>query len=71
LSADAGRAGQAVLALAEALPEAAPAASEPVPTPPMSVLVAERHPLRERDRAVVGFAESQPCRCRVGFHLSL
>lgn len=35
------------------------------------IIVAERHPLPKHDEAVLDFARNLPCRCHVGFHLSL
>jgi hypothetical protein len=37
----------------------------------IEIVVAERHPLRSRDEAVLQFARSLPGRCRVTFHVSL
>jgi hypothetical protein len=35
------------------------------------VIVGERHPLPSRDEAVLDFARSLPCRCRLVYHVSL
>lgn len=35
------------------------------------ILVGERHPLASHDDDVLEFAQSQPCRCRVVYHVSL
>jgi hypothetical protein len=45
-----------------------PAADE---TPPVSILVAERHFLRSHDERIVDFARGLGPRCRLSFHLSL
>src|SRR5690606_6152043 len=37
----------------------------------VSVIVAERHPLRSRDAAIEAFVRSIPFRCRLGYHISL
>ena len=38
---------------------------------PMQILVGERHPLPSHDDAVLEFARSLPCRCRLVHHVSL
>ncbi len=35
------------------------------------IIVAERHPLQAHDAAIVEFAQSLPCRCRLVHHVSL
>jgi hypothetical protein len=35
------------------------------------IIVGERHPLPSHDEVVLGFARSQPCRCRLVYHVSL
>jgi hypothetical protein len=37
----------------------------------LQIVVAERHPLRSHDEAIIEFARTLPCRCRVVRHLSL
>ena len=37
----------------------------------VDLIVAERHPLKSADDALIAFTESLPCRCRVAYHLSL
>ena len=38
---------------------------------PMQIIVGERHPLLSHDDAVLEFARSLPCRCRLVHHVSL
>lgn len=40
-------------------------------TSTIDLIVAERHPLKSADDALMLFAEALPCRCRVAYHLSL
>ncbi len=40
-------------------------------TSTIDLIFAERHLLRSADDAIMVFAESLPCRCRVAYHLSL
>ena len=37
----------------------------------IDLIVAERHPLKSADDALMSFAEGLPCRCRLAYHLSL
>lgn len=37
----------------------------------LDAIVAERHPLSRHDEGVLEFCRELPCRCRVGFHMSL
>jgi preprotein translocase subunit SecA len=37
----------------------------------IDLIIAERHPLKSADDALLLIAESLPCRCRVAYHLSL
>jgi hypothetical protein len=37
----------------------------------IDIIVAERHPLQAHDAAIVEFAQSLPCRCRLVHHVSL
>ena len=37
----------------------------------IDLIVAERHPLKSADAALLLIAEGTPCRCRVAYHLSL
>src|SRR5688572_25749933 len=37
----------------------------------IDIIAGERHPLRERDDAVIEFGKSLSCRCRIAFHISL
>ena len=37
----------------------------------IELIVAERHPLRSVDEALLQFAEELPCRCRISHHLAL
>ena len=38
---------------------------------PMQIIVGERHPLLSHDDAILEFAYSRHCRCRLGHHVSL
>lgn len=40
-------------------------------TATIDLIVAERHPLKSADDALIAFTESLPCQCRVAYHLSL
>lgn len=60
--------GPAVIALATAL---AGPSSPPADAPPLSLIVAERYPVRARDDALERFAAEWPAPVRLGFHLSL
>jgi hypothetical protein len=68
-------AGQAdsrlVLLPAEALAGLPSVGTDPGRSLPISLIVAERHPLRSKDQALAEFAESLPPPCRLGFHVSL
>lgn len=64
------RAGQVILALARDLPTLA---VEPTPgtTPEITVLVAERHPVRERDQAITSALAPLPFASSLRFFLAL
>lgn len=64
------RAHSVSLALVRHLPAQPPMIAGDVTTP-LSILVAERHPLRAEDERVERLAGELPYECRVRFHLSL
>ncbi|HSL68918.1 MAG TPA: hypothetical protein VK864_01685 [Longimicrobiales bacterium] len=71
LAAEFGSKGRVRALLARQLSSAA---AERLPLDPaaiLSLIVAERHPLRARDAELLRFAEALPCRSRIVHHLSL
>jgi preprotein translocase subunit SecA len=60
-----------LLALAAELPTDTPPAEVATKLGVVSVIVAERYPLRAADERIRAFAAGMPCRSRVQFHLAL